>query len=515
MGLNLAVVLADSARALPDEAALVHEGATTTFAELDDASARFAGWLLGEGLAPASRIALMLPNVTEFAVAYYGVLRAGMVVVPMNVQLRRREIAYYLEDSGATALLAGPEVLEEAAAAAAEAGIEHVVSAADSVAEGMPSLRAIAANHPRYRDVAQCAPADPAVFLYTSGTTGKPKAAVLSHSNLLWNAEVTSETFGVSAGDRLLGTLPLFHSFGQSCVLNGAMRRRATVVLLPRFAPNDALALIERERITHFYGVPTMFVAMLQAIEERDADVSSLRLCLSGGASIARETLEGFQRRFDVRVLEGYGLSETAPAVCFSRVDTPAKPGTIGRPLWGVEMRIADESGAVLPAGEVGEIHVRSHGMMVGYHNRPEATAAAIDADGWFHTGDLAYVDPDGDYFIVDRKKDLIIRGGYNVYPREVEEVLYEHPDVFEAAVVGLADPRLGEEVGAALVARPGRAIEPAELRDFLTVRVASYKRPRRFAFLPELPKGPTGKILKRELDADSFAAEERAGSRP
>jgi long-chain acyl-CoA synthetase len=481
VSLNLALVLADSARAAPDRAALVHAGETTTFAELDRASARFAGWLRGQGLEPGERVALMLPNVPAFAVAYYGILRAGLVVVPMNVQLRPREVDYYLEDSGARLLVADEEPL-----GAAEAAEPF--------------------------DVVRREPGAAAVFLYTSGTTGKPKAAVLSHSNLLWNAEVTSETFGIGAGDRLLGTLPLFHSFGQSCVLNGAMRRRATVVLLPRFDAAEALALVERERITHFYGVPTMFVAMLQALEEEEADVSSLKLCLSGGASIARETLEAFQRRFAVRVLEGYGLSETAPACCFSRVDTPAKPGTIGRPLWGVEMRIAGEDGEQLPAGEVGEIHVRSHGLMAGYHGRPEATAAAVDADGWLRTGDLAYVDPDGDYFIVDRKKDLILRGGYNVYPREVEEVLYEHPGVLEAAVVGLPDARLGEEVAAALVARPGARLEEAELRAFLDERVAAYKRPRRFALLPELPKGPTGKILKRELDAAVFG-EALAGS--
>ncbi|HZO06097.1 MAG TPA: AMP-binding protein, partial [Solirubrobacterales bacterium] len=329
MSLNLALVLADSARAVPDEPALVHEGETITFAELDRASARLAGWLWARGLGPGDRVALMLPNVPEFAVAYYGVLRAGMVVVPMNPQLRQREVDYFLQDSGASLLIADQGPFAEAA------GAEP------------------------FEEVVRRDPSEPAVFLYTSGTTGKPKAAVLSHSNLLWNAEVTSETFGIQAGDRLLGTLPLFHSFGQSCVLNGAVRRRATVALLPRFAPHDALALIERESITHFYGVPTMFVALLQALEEAPADVSSLRLCLSGGASIARETLDAFQRRFDVRVLEGYGLSETAPACCFSRVDTPAKPGTIGRPLWGVEMRVAGEDGAALPSGEVGEIHVR------------------------------------------------------------------------------------------------------------------------------------------------------------
>ena len=484
MSLNLALVLTDSARAALAEAALVHEGETTTFAELNRASARFAGWLRERGLERGDRVAIMLPNVPAFAVAYYAILRAGMVAVPMNVQLRRREVAYYMEDSGARLLIDGEEPFVQAA------GSEP------------------------FEDAVRCEPGDPAVFLYTSGTTGKPKAAVLSHSNLLWNAEVTSETFGIQAGDRLLGTLPLFHSFGQSCVLNGAMRRRATVVLLPRFAPHDALALIERERITHFYGVPTMFVAMLQALEEEEADISSLKLCLSGGASIARETLEGFQRRFAVRVLEGYGLSETAPACCFSRVDMPAKPGTIGRPLWGVEIRIADQSGAELPAGEVGEIQIRSHGLMVGYHERPEASAAALDAEGWLRSGDLAYVDADGDYFIVDRKKDLILRGGYNVYPREVEEVLYEHPDVLEAAVVGLPDERLGEEVAAALVARPGRELDERVLRPFLEEHVASYKRPRRVAFLPELPKGPTGKILKRKLGADLFPATEPAGTR-
>ncbi len=511
MGLNVATLLDQAARRHPESTALRLDEQRLSYAELDDRARRLAGHLRANGIEPGARIGLLLPNVPEFAVSYHAALRAGAAVVPMNPLLRPREIAYYLEDSGAEALIAWHECLEPALAGAREAGVERVIGAGAAPADGdAPRMEDVLAASEPDAFLAQREPGDPAVILYTSGTTGRPKGALLTHSNLLWNAQVSAELFALQSQDRLLGTLPLFHSFGQTCVLNAAFRRGAEVVLISRFDPNAALELIERRGITVFLGVPTMYVAMLNAESAGGRDLSTLRLCASGGAAIPVEVLRRFEADFGCRVLEGYGLSETSPVASFNHLDRPGRPGSIGTPIWGTEMRVADESGATLPVGEVGEILIRGHHVMAGYHERPEETAAAIDEEGWLHTGDLAKADEDGYFFIVDRKKDLVIRGGYNVYPREIEEVLYEHPDVVEAAVVGVPDEALGEEIAAAVVPRADSELDPEALRAWVREQVAPYKYPRRIALVEALPKGPTGKVLKRELPAALFA---RAGA--
>jgi len=338
------------------------------------------------------------------------------------------------------------------------------------------------------------------VILYTSGTTGTPKGAELTHANMRRNASVTATSLlGLGPGDVVMGCLPLFHSFGQTCGLNAAVLSGACLTLIPRFSPSAALQVIERDQVTVFEGVPTMYVGLLGAGAGR-ADTSSLRLCVSGGAALPVEVLHGFEKAFGAVILEGYGLSETSPVATFNRHDR-RKPGSIGLPIEGVELRLvrADDGSVPLPPGEVGEIVIRGHNVMKGYWKRPEATAAAVRG-GWFHTGDLARADEDGFYYIVDRKKELIIRGGYNVYPREIEEVLYEHPAVLEAAVIGIAHPSLGEEVAAAVALRPGEEATPDELRDWVRQRVAAYKYPRHVWLTDGLPKGATGKILKREI---------------
>jgi long-chain acyl-CoA synthetase len=267
--------------------------------------------------------------------------------------------------------------------------------------------------------------------------------------------------------------------------------------------------VIETERISVFLGVPTMYVGLLNAPSADGRDLRCLRLCVSGGASLPVEVLQRFERNFEVRVLEGYGLSETSPVASFNHLDRASKPGSIGTPIWGTEMRLAGEGGEAVPSGEVGEIIIRGHNVMRGYWQRPEETAAAIDAEGWLRTGDMARVDEDGYFFIVDRKKELVIRGGYNVYPREIEEVIYEHPDVLEVAVIGIPHAELGEEVAAAVVPKPGAALDPQEVIEWTKGRVAAYKYPRRVVILDELPKGPTGKILKREIDRAALAVDE------
>jgi long-chain acyl-CoA synthetase len=304
----------------------------------------------------------------------------------------------------------------------------------------------------------------------------------------------------------ILGALPLFHSFGQTCCMNNAVRAGACLTLIPRFDPVKALEIIERDKVTLFEGVPTMYHAMLNSSDRDRFDISSLRTCVSGGSAMPVEVMRGFEKAFGCVVLEGYGLSETSPVASFNHLDREHKPGSIGTPIEGVEMKVFDEQDEEVPAGEVGEIVIRGHNVMKGYWDRPDATAEVMRG-GWLHTGDMARVDEDGYFFIVDRKKDMIIRGGYNVYPREVEEVLYEHPAVLEAAVIGVPDPGMGEEVGAAVVLRPETDATAEEIRAFVKERVAGYKYPRHVWFTDELPKGPTGKVLKRELEVPDAVA--------
>ncbi|MBV9206826.1 MAG: long-chain fatty acid--CoA ligase, partial [Actinobacteria bacterium] len=345
--------------------------------------------------------------------------------------------------------------------------------------------------------------ADDAVILYTSGTTGRPKGAELTHAGLVRNAELTARTLLKNGdGDVIMGCLPLFHVFGLTCALNAGVAAGSTLTLLPRFDPAKALDIIGRDQVTIFAGVPTMYAAMLHLPGADPAKAATLRVCISGGAALPVEVLRGFEEKFGCMILEGYGLSETSPVASFNHPGTVRKPGSIGTPVEGVEMRIVDNDWQTVPDGEIGEIAIRGHNVMKGYWNRPEATAEVMSAGGWFRTGDMARVDEDGYYYIVDRKKDLIIRGGYNVYPREVEEVLHEHPAVAEVAVIGLPHPELGEEVGAAVALKPGASATPEELREHVRDRVAAYKYPRRVWLVDELPKGPTGKILRREVQA-------------
>jgi long-chain acyl-CoA synthetase len=499
MSENLAYNLTGTGQQHPSRPALRLEDAVITYAEFDDATARVAGLLRERGLAPGDRVGIMLPNVPEFALAYYGVLRAGGVVVPMNVLLKHREVAFHLGDSQAGLLFAWHEF-----AHAAEEGAA-AVEAECLVVEPRPFERLLAGVEP-HRPVVSREADDTAVILYTSGTTGKPKGAQLTHANLAINADVSKELFSLRVEDVILGGLPLFHAFGQTCGLNAAVASGASLALLPRFDPEKALTAIERDQVTVFEGVPTMYAALLDHPERDRFDVRTLRLCVSGGAALAVELLRRFERTFDCMVLEGYGLSETSPVACFNHPNMERRPGSIGTPVEGVEMRLVDDDRRLAAPGSVGEVAIRGHNVMKGYWNLPDATAEAIDADGWFYSGDVARIDADGYFFIVDRKKELIIRGGYNVYPREIEEVLYEHPAVREAAVIGLPHPHLGEEVGAAVALNPGAQATEAELREFAKSNVAAYKYPRHIWFLDELPKGPTGKILKRAISPPASA---------
>jgi long-chain acyl-CoA synthetase len=498
---NLARIVADGAARAPQHAALKVSDSVTTYGALDDLVARCAGLLRAMGVEPGDRVGVMLPNVPYFAVAYYGVLRCGGIVVPMNILLKGRETTFYLSDPEAKAVFAWHEFLDSARVGAEAAGAEAV-----PVAPGEFEQRL--AEHEALRETADRADHDTAVLLYTSGTTGTPKGAELTHANLYTQAAILADDlFRMTSDDVVLGALPLFHAFGQSDAMNAPLYAGATVTMMPRFDPVDALKTMERDKATLFMGVPTMYTAMLHAPDRGRYDVSSLRVCCSGGASLPVEVLRGFEREFGCIILEGYGLSETSPTVSFNHMDRERKPGSIGTAIKGVEMKLADDDGSPSGPDEVGEIWVRGHNVMKGYWRRPEATAQVLNADGWFKTGDMARVDDDGYYYIVDRKKDLIIRGGYNVYPREIEEVLYEHPAVREAAVIGIPHPEYGEEVAAAVEILPEASVTAEELQSYVKQQVAAYKYPRLVWLVDELPKGPTGKILKKEIRAPGHVA--------
>jgi long-chain acyl-CoA synthetase len=491
--MNLATVLTDSAERDPDHVALRLDDMEVSYGLLDEGSARLAAVLADRGLKPGDRVGIMLPNVPYFGVCYYGVLRAGGVVVPMNVLLKRREVAFYLGDSGAELMFAWEGFADDANAGAQEAGAECIV-----VKPG-EFEKLLAGVEPR-REVVDRAPDDTAVILYTSGTTGTPKGAELTHANLKTNCEITRDMFGIGGDVVTLGALPLFHSFGQTCGMNATLAAGGTLSLIPRFDPGKALEIIERDRVNLFQGVPTMYSALLHHEGHEKFDTATLELCVSGGSAMPVELMRSFEEAFGCKILEGYGLSESSPVASFNRPDRERKPGSIGIPIEGVEMKVVDDDGNDVPQGEVGEIVIRGHNVMKGYWNKPDETGETL-IDGWLHTGDIAKIDEDGYFFIVDRKKDLIIRGGYNVYPREIEEVLYEHPAVREAAVIGVKDDNLGEEVGAAVALKDGEEASAQELRDFVKEQVAAYKYPRRVWFVDDLPKGPTGKILKREIE--------------
>jgi long-chain acyl-CoA synthetase len=498
MGLNLASLLTESAERSPESPAIRLGTVELSYGELDERSARLAALLGEKGIEPGDRVGLMLPNVPEFPIAYYGVLRAGAIVVPMNVLLKRREIAFYLEDSGSKLLLAWHGFCAEAREGAADADAEPIEVEPAGFAELLAEYEPVASGA---ADLVDTAEDDTAVILYTSGTTGKPKGAELTHLNLFRNADVSSRTTcEIAGGDVVLGALPLFHSFGQTVGMNASLKVGACLTLVPKFDPGEALATMQRDKVTHFYGVPTMFGALLHHPERESYDTSSLRTCITGGASMPVEVLRGFEEAFGAVVLEGYGLSETSPVACSNHPDKERKAGSIGTPIEGVEMRLVDESDEPVAQGEVGEVVIRGHNVMKGYWQRPEATEEAMRG-GWFHSGDMGRTDEDGYFYIVDRKKDMIIRGGYNVYPREVEEVLFEHPKIREAAVLGVPHDEWGEEIGAAVVLHEGEELSPEEVSAYVKERIAAYKYPRLVWFLDDLPKGPTGKILKRDIE--------------
>ncbi|MEU9858541.1 long-chain fatty acid--CoA ligase [Streptomyces sp. NPDC047974] len=513
--LNLSVLLEDSARNHPDRKALVLGEHHMTYAEVDAAANQVANVLVERGIKRGDKIALSCTNRPEFAVVYYGVLKAGAVVVPLNVLLKQREIAYHLADAGAIAYFCfeGTEELpighEGLRAFQDLDSVDHfflITSDPDAAdpAEGVETLSAALAGQPRTFESVATESTDTAVILYTSGTTGQAKGAELSHANTMFNVLTVNRMLqNRLATDSHVVCLPLFHTFGATVQMHAGFSTAATLHLVPRFDPARVVQLMAEEEITFFAGVPTMWWGLLRELTE-DIDVAriagNLRIGMSGGASLPVEILKEVEDRLGVRIIEGYGLSETSPLATIGDPDAPPRPGSIGRPIWGVELKLLGRDGTeVTRPGEIGEIAIRGHNVMKGYHGRPEATAEAL-RDGWLHTGDLARRDEDGWYYIVDRSKDMIIRGGFNVYPREVEEVLMTHPAVSLAAVVGVPHESHGEEVKAFVILHGGLEVTPAELVEWSREQMAGYKYPRIVEVVDSLPTTATGKILKRQL---------------
>ncbi|MEO5609069.1 MAG: long-chain fatty acid--CoA ligase [Ornithinibacter sp.] len=491
---NLATTLTTTATEHPEQDALRVNGQGITYAQLHAMAAKVAGTLRANGIEPGDRVAIILPNVPSFPVVYWGILLAGGIVVPMNPLLKSGEIDFFFTNSGAKIAFVWPDFAAEAVKGAANSGT-RVVQTGAMGPEDFEGGEPISEPHERADD-------DTAVILYTSGTTGRPKGAELTHSNIHLNALRSASVIQhITPDDIIMGCLPLFHVFGLVVGLNAATIAGAPLALIPRFDPAAAIEVIEKERVTIMQGVPTMYAAILNHPQSDGMDASSLRVCASGGSAMPLEVMKSFEDKFGCIILEGYGLSETSPVASFNMPDRERKPGTIGVPIPGCEMRCVDLDGNEVPVGEVGEIAIRGDNVMKGYWHNPEATAEAIP-DGWFRSGDLATMDDEGYFTIVDRKKDLILRGGMNVYPREVEEVVYTHPDVLEVAVVGIPDELLGEQVGAAVALREGATATPEDIIAFTKERIAAYKYPRKIWVVEALPKGPTGKILRREVHA-------------
>jgi long-chain acyl-CoA synthetase len=500
MSLNLGTILQASAADHPDDVVIRLGEAAIPYAELDRAARGVAASLRARGIQPGDRVAVLIPNVPEFTITYFGILYAGAAVVPINVLAAAPEVEYFIRDSNAKLLVVHALFEAPGRGGAEAAGVPVVMAGGD----GPDTVAALAQAdpldfpHPTSAD-------DTAVVLYTSGTTGKPKGAELTHTNLFVNcSQVVPRLTPIAREDlRALATLPLFHSFGQTCIQNATIAAGGAFSLLPRFEPTEAFEIIQRDRITLFAGVPTMYFALMHHEKADEFDTSSLQICLTGGAPMPLEVMTAFEAKFGVPILEGFGLSETSPVSSFAVLDRPRKAGSIGYPVWGVEMCIMDESGNKLPDGERGEICIRGHNIMKGYLGRPDATKECMQY-GWFHSGDIGMRDEDGCYWIVDRKKDMILRGGFNVYPREVEEVLYEHEAIVEAAVIGIPHESHGEEVKAVVALGAGARATAEEIIAFTKERLAAYKYPRIVEIVAELPKGPTGKILKRELRDDA-----------
>ena len=514
MGLNVASCLSDSAARFANQTAIVCEDRSYTFAELDCWSAKIAEALLEQGMKKGEHVMLLAPNVPEFTAVYYAVLRAGGVVVPVNTLFLANEIAGLLEHSDAKFMVVWHALAEKGAAAFEQVdacqklffiGTNRQNLTAFLPDNGNPRLilDELAAEMPGTVDCCQTLPDDSAVILYTSGTTGKSKGVELSQFNVYSNALYVTEpqALHMQSESVTVAVLPLFHTFGQTAIQNASIMAGAKIVMIPQFEPRRVLDEMEKHRATHIAAVPTMYNLILQTQRRYRNNLTSLQVAVSGGASLPVSIFHAFEEVFGIQINEGYGLSETSPIACLTPAyGAPKKPGSIGPEFHGTQVRIARSDGTFADVEEVGELVIRGHNIMKGYYKDPAATAATFFDGGWFRSGDVAKMDADRYLYIVDRAKDVIIRGGMNVYPREIEEVLHHHPAVLEAAVVGIPDKTLSENVVAFVTLAPGAEVTVLELQKYCRDRLAAYKCPKFIEFMEQLPKNSTGKIMKRTL---------------
>lgn len=511
--MNLVSTVQQTALKQPEKVAYHFMGKDTTYGEFDATVAKLASSLQDLGVEKGDHVAFLLGNTPHFLLSLYATMRLGATAVPINPIYTPDEISYIVHNSDAKVVVALDQLLPLVEKAAGIfTSVEHYVICETStdVGEKVAQLPESLADkvhlfsHLVAKGGTDFAPVevtedDTAIILYTSGTTGSPKGAMLTHKNLYSNARDVADYLGFEAGDRVVATLPVFHVFALTVVVNAPLVRGAEILLVPRFSPADVFQTIRDKKATVFAGVPTMYNFLYQFPEGTKEDFETVRLAISGGSSLPVALLHNFEEKFDVRVSEGYGLSEASPVTCFNPIERDRIPGSIGTSIVNVENKVVNELGEEVPDGEVGELIVRGPNVMKGYYKMPEETEVAL-RDGWLYTGDLARKDENGYFYIVDRKKDMIIVGGYNVYPREVEEVLYDHPAVVEAAVIGVPDLDFGESVHAFVVLKEGAEETTESLVAYCASKLAKYKVPKVIDFLDELPKNTTGKILRRSL---------------
>ena len=511
--LNLSVILEDSARRYADKDAFIFMDKAFTYAQINGAANQIANGLRNTGIQPGDKVALSCFNLPYFPMIYFGILKAGAVIVPLSVLLKKDEIAYHLQDSDAKAYLCFQGTPDLPMGEMGYGGFKEapkceyffMITAQPtdpSPIEGTQTLGMLMAGQPPTFETYPTQAEDTAVIIYTSGTTGRPKGAELTHSGLLLNANLCRDLMDFQQDDITLIVLPLFHIFAMTVLMNTGIYQGITSVLLPRFDAEAVLGLMQKHKITFFAGVPTMYWGLLNYEGDQfdmGAISESLRICVSGGAALPVSVLHGFEKKYNVPILEGYGMSEGSPVVTFNHLDRERKPGSVGIPVWGVEVKLVDDQDNEVPVGERGELLYRGHNVMKGYYNRPDVNKEVLRG-GWMHSGDVAIKDEDGYYFIVDRTKDMIIRGGLNVYPREVEEIMIKHDAVSLVAVIGFPHDQHGEEIKACVVLNDGMSVSQEELMEWTKERIAAYKYPRVIEFLPALPMSATGKILKKEL---------------
>lgn len=511
--LNLSVLIEDSAKRYAAKTAFTFMDTRLNYAQINGAANQVANGLVANGIKPGDKVALSCFNLPYFPIIYFGILKAGAAVVPLSVLLKKEEITYHLNDSDAKAYFCFTGTEELPMGKMGSDGFneanncEHFFMIMPkpempSNFEGRATLGSLMAGQsPKFETHATNAE-DTAVIIYTSGTTGKPKGAELTHSNLMLNTVLSADLIDFNKEDTALIVLPLFHIFAMTVLMNAGIYRGVSSILLPRFDAEAVLGLMQKHKVTVFAGVPTMYWGLNSYQNEKfdlEAIKSNLRICASGGASLPLKVLEDFEQKFEVDIIEGYGMSEGSPVVTFNHLAIGRKPGSIGTPVWGVEVKIVDDNGKEVAVGEKGELLYKGHNVMKGYYKRPEVNKEVIK-DGWLHSGDVATKDEDGFYYIVDRTKDMIIRGGLNVYPREVEEAVLQHPAVSMAAVIGVPHEEMGEEVKAFIVLKDGETITEENLIAWVKDKIAAYKYPRTIEFIDALPMSATGKILKKEL---------------